>query len=362
MNLLTSTPERGVIATVQYLPAVSIIMPFTPVITLKKNLEYNLKNVMGKVEAMLAAHYTAEKAIPILVKLKNLFCNLNYSTHQKSIAIFVSPVVEKVYYFGVEMEEKIVIDPSFKIRDLVGCKKEKKEYLILYLCNKFSKMYLSNGTQLRLIKSNTVVNCLDPDNEREKDPTSADREEFITANFLHQMDQGLSIILKSYPLPVLVIGPEKLLNHFKKLTKNDENVVQFIHGNCEEASQYELHALVDPVVFRWRKLKQQHLLKRVENARVQNKLRTGVKEVLEATMQNKGRLLVVEKQLMNSPEAIKTGELFIKTDSIGSEAFFIKDAVDNIIKKIFENGGDVEFIADGLLKNYNSIALIEKCE
>jgi hypothetical protein len=49
MNLFTSTPEREAIATVQFLPAVSIIMPFTPVMTLKKNLEYSLKNVMGKV-------------------------------------------------------------------------------------------------------------------------------------------------------------------------------------------------------------------------------------------------------------------------------------------------------------------------
>ena len=91
MNLFTSTPEREAIATVQFLPAVSIIMPFTPVITLKKTLEYSLKNVMGKVEAMLSTHYTVEKAIPVIIKLRNLISSLNYNTHKKSIAIFVSP-------------------------------------------------------------------------------------------------------------------------------------------------------------------------------------------------------------------------------------------------------------------------------
>ena len=58
LNLLTFIPERKTIAAVKYLPAVSIIMPFTPVITLKKDLEYRLKNVMSKVEAMLITHYT----------------------------------------------------------------------------------------------------------------------------------------------------------------------------------------------------------------------------------------------------------------------------------------------------------------
>ena len=103
MNLCKPTHAHEVITTVKYLPAVSIIMPFTPVITVKKNLEFHLKNVMSKVEAMLATHYTAEKAIPIIIKLKNLFCSLNYNTQKKSIAIFISPVVEKVYYFEVEI-------------------------------------------------------------------------------------------------------------------------------------------------------------------------------------------------------------------------------------------------------------------
>ena len=126
MNLFTSTSEREAIASVEFLPAISIVMPFTPVMTLKKNLEYNLKNVMGKVEAMLTTYYTAEKAIPVIVKLRNLIYNLNYNTHKKSIAIFVSPIAEKVYYFGIEMEEKIVIDPSFKISDIVCLKKKRK--------------------------------------------------------------------------------------------------------------------------------------------------------------------------------------------------------------------------------------------
>ena len=145
MNLFTSTSEREAIASVEFLPAISIVMPFTPVITLKKNLEFSLKNVMGKVEAMLTTYYTVEKAIPVILKLRNLINNLNYNTHKKSVAIFVSPVAEKVYYFGVEMEEKIVIDPAFKISDIVSFKREKKDFLVLLLGDRFSKMYAGNS-------------------------------------------------------------------------------------------------------------------------------------------------------------------------------------------------------------------------
>jgi hypothetical protein len=38
---------------------------------------------------------------------------------------------------------------------------------------------------------------------------------------------------------------------------------------------------------------------------------------------------------------------------------YIKDAVDDVIEKVLENGGDVEFVDEGILKDYNHIALIQ---
>jgi len=356
-------PEREAIAVVKYSPAVSIIMPFTPVITLKKDLEYLLKNVMGKVEAMLITHYPVEKAMPVIIKLKNLARNLNYNTHKKSIAIFVSPVVEKVYYLEVYMEEKIVIDQSFKIRDLVYCKKQKIEYLVLLLSDKFSRMYLGNSSQLILIKSNTLTNAQAYENDVAEKVANffvADnRKEIILDKFLHQMDQGLSIVLKSYPLPVFAMGAQEVLEHFRKITKNEKNVVQFIHGNYEEASEAEIGLVMEHFISHWEKVKQQHLLNQVEQAKAQNKLTIGIQEGLKAAMQNKGRLLVMEKNYVNPPQKAETYEPFCKIDSSFNNVFFIKDEVDDIIEKVFESGGDVEFVDDGMLKNYRHIALIE---
>jgi hypothetical protein len=45
-----------------------------------------------------------------------------------------------------------------------------------------------------------------------------------------------------------------------------------------------------------------------------------------------------------------------------NNAFYIKDAVDDLIEKVLANGGDVEFVDGQLLKNYDSIVLIEYYE
>jgi hypothetical protein len=38
---------------------------------------------------------------------------------------------------------------------------------------------------------------------------------------------------------------------------------------------------------------------------------------------------------------------------------YIRDAVDDIIEKVLEYGGDVEFVDSGLLKQYDRIALVQ---
>jgi hypothetical protein len=37
----------------------------------------------------------------------------------------------------------------------------------------------------------------------------------------------------------------------------------------------------------------------------------------------------------------------------------IKNPIDEMIEKVLENDGDVEFVSDGLLKDYRQIALIK---
>ena len=114
------------------------------------------------------------------------------------------------------------------------------------------------------------------------------------------MDQGLSIILKSYPLPVVVMGPENLLEQFKKITKNDENLAQFIPGNYKDVAETKLISEIKDFESNWKNLKPQYLLKKIEKAKSQNKLKTGIEDILQATSRNKGKLLLIEKKFMNT--------------------------------------------------------------
>ena len=101
-----------------------------------------------KVEQELLENYPDEMGFLVMHKLRAIIKNLNFNTHKKSIAIYVSPVFEKVLYLDIAVEEKIIIDESFEIRDLVYSKKQLHKYLVLLLSGKESRMYL--GIQIVL--------------------------------------------------------------------------------------------------------------------------------------------------------------------------------------------------------------------
>ena len=361
MNADLVLRKREVIAEIKYLPAVSIVMPFQPVVTPKSKLEYKLKLIMGKIEQELLTLYSVEKAVPLIIKLKNFIRNLNYNTPTKSIVIFVSPVVEKVYYLEIEAEEKISVDEAFKIGDVAYSKKQTIQYLVMKMSDVYSKMFVGNCSNFTLIKSNIFTNAKSQENNfgetfTDGFPDSKCRE-ILLSKFLHQLDQGLSIILRSYPLPVFIMGSKTILDQFKKITTNEKHLAQFIEESYEEVTETDIQNVILPYELNWKKIKQKYLLKQMEKAKEENKLAIGIDQVWSAVMQNKGRLLILETNYTNSRQTLNSNEPFSKIDSY---SFYIKDDADKIIEKVFESGGDVEFVEKHNFKENSHLALIKK--
>jgi Bacterial archaeo-eukaryotic release factor family 3 len=361
MNQILSSEEKILIGT-DYMPAVSILMPFEPKMSLETETEHRLKVVIGKVEKELMASYPAEKAMPVLNKLHHLVRDLNFDTHKKSIAIFVSPLIEKVYYLDFHVVEKVVIDESFEIRDLVYNKKQSVQFLILILSGKSSKMYWADHSKLVLIKSSLPENIDAYERDMpEKVGNFSDQHnhhEILLWKFIHHMDEGLSLILKAYPLPVFVLGPAKVLGNFKKMTKNQKSLVGYIHGNYEYASITEILSAMKPYVAEWRKIKQQSILQELDEAASRHQLDAGMQAVWESATHKIGRLLIVERDFIYPTHLGEGPDHIDKQDPTEPNPFYIKDAVDDVMEKTLNNGGDVEFVDNGLLVAYDHIASI----
>src|SRR5688572_31629446 len=130
MNAMTMTPAiKEVMESAYYRPAISIILPFDVKMGAKAEVIERLKYATDRIRKALRQDYNENISTLVLQKLNRVIGGLNFNTLKKSIAIYVSPVFEKILYLDIPVEEKIIIDESFEIRDLVYAKKELHKYL-----------------------------------------------------------------------------------------------------------------------------------------------------------------------------------------------------------------------------------------
>ena len=363
MNPVVTPEIREVMGAVNYRPAVSIIMPFETKMGLKVETTHSLKTAADKVEQELLESYPGEMSSLVMQKLRAIIKSLNLNTRKKSIAIYVSPVFEKVLYLDTVVQEKIIVDESFEIRDLVYSNKQLQEYIVLLLSAKESRMYLGNSIKFVRIESNTPESVYAYVNELPERVANfsdvSERKEIMMEKFLHRIDHTLDIIFNSYHLPLFVLGTERIVGHFKNLTKHAGAVIEYVKGNYEETTLPELKDILEPYINEWKEVKQKDLLNQIDVAAGQKKLAVGMVDVWREAMTGKGRLLVVEKNYMYAAQRGSSKDVIYKAAEPYNKFSYIKDAVNNVMKKVLENGGDVEFVDKDVLKDYQHIALVE---
>ncbi len=363
MNTIAIPEIRELVNALHYLPSVSIIMPFEPKMSLKDKLLHSLKIAADKVGRELAINYPGDMSLLVMQKLRAIIRNLNFNTNKRSIAIYVSPVFEKVLYLEIAVEERIMVDESFEIRDLVYSKKQVHKYLVLQISSKESRIYLGeSGTLVRIVANKPERRfAYESDLPQRVANFSdiSDRKDILMDKFLHQVDNSLDIILNAYHLPLFILGTERIVGHFKSFTRHSVAIIEYVQGNYEEATIPQLNHILEPHLANWQTVKQKSILKQLDEAAGKKKLAVGMKEVWREAMMHKGRLLVVEKKFLYAAQHGSSDEVIYEASGLYNKFSYIKDAVDDVIEKVLENGGDVEFVDDGLLIDLQHIALIQ---
>jgi len=344
-----------------YRPSVTIILPFEPRISKNSDLEYSLKSASDKIKDELNKNYSPGIVMPLIQRLDRIITELDFNTQKKSVALYLSPVFEKVIYLDNRADVRIMVDSSFEIRDLVYSNKHLHKYLLLLLGGKESRLFLGNSESFeKLSLPGSVYTPVNDTPEKILNFSDiSERRQVIRDKFLQHTDNLLDKVLKEQHFPLFVMGTEKLLGHFKKNTKHSQTVFKYISGNYEDHTLHHLKAIMKPIIATWLRTQQKDVLLQLEKAADKKKLVFGIKNVWNAVNNFHGRLLVVERNFMVAarfPKKKKSAELILKPDAKQPDTM---DVVDDVIEKVLENGGDVEFVDKDLLKEYNQIALVK---
>jgi hypothetical protein len=338
-------------------------MPFDPKMGMKNKLTFSLSKATDKVVNELRDQYPGEMSLLVIQKLKAIIKSLDFNTYKKSLAIFVSPVFEKVYYLNIDVEEKIIVNESFQIRDIVYSKKQSQKFHILLLSEGESRIFLSDtNSSVKMIPEdcmaqNTCEN--DPSEQAGYLPGTTTEKDVIIEKFLHHVDHLLDKILKSDSLPVFVMGTEKIVEQFKNVTIHNEAFVEYVYGDFKGCSLDDLKRSLKPYRVDWQKIKQEYLLHQLREAASDNKLSLGIEDVRREVINHKKQLLLMENKYLDDSFLWNIHVPDNRMARTYNKFSCIKNPIDEMIEKVLENDGDVEFVSDGLLKDYRQIALIK---
>ena len=254
-----------------------------------------------------------------------------------------------------------MVDEHFEIRDLVNSLYPADKYLLLVQSAENFKIFLGDLYHLMKIKVNIPDNIAAYKNDLaekiEYFTDTVDRKEVMLDKFIHHIDKELENLLNKYRnLPVFIIGPERMNGHFKKYTHNEKSILEYIHGNYDDAKPHQLLNLLQPYLKDLKIIENSNLATKIEHAQNANKFSFGIEEVWRNVMAGKGKLLLVERNFSWPHNTTDTsGNLNRDIDGINDE--FVKDAVDILIEKVLETGGEVKFVDTDLLSNFQHIGL-----
>lgn len=334
-------------------PGVCIIMPFNPKMSGKASLQQILQNSIKVIENQLLQQCSAGAAEIIIKRIKTCIASLDYTTYTKSITLFISQSAEKVYYMNIEVQERVIINESFGIRDIVLNKIDQQQFLLLSISNKEEKLFLGNKDELRIIVNNTYEYI----EEKIYKGPDVKNDDTQVKNLIRKIDNGLSLILNAYPSPLFLSCTKTFMEYFMQVSKNKDQVLEYLPWRGEEDTESKLKKDLQPYMHNWQNTKERYLKLQLQIAAAKYKVAVGVKEVYNAIGEKKGRLLIAERNYLYPAFTGESYDLNLIEDS-SENMIYTKDIIDVIIENVLENGGDVEFVSDGLLDDYMNIVLI----
>ncbi len=362
--IMNSTLDSSLIGTKAF-PAVSIIVPTHPQYPQYKLDRDHLQHLLTEAEQQLLEHHGKQKANMIMDRLHSAVNGINFGALTQGLAIYVSSEVQRVINLPFEVTEKVIVDDSFEIRDLLYAAKLNKHFLALIISqNKVSTLFGFGNLFVPVRYGKMPKGVRDVMNQHSLPgwdylDTKAYDEKNIH-NYLRFIDQVIEEENRGSEFPVIVLGDKKINGYIRNHTRNGKHIIGYVDGNYEHITLPEIRKRVEPILQQLSEQEERQALEQLGAAIGNGHYAAGVAEVWRAAAEARGRVLVVEKEYRIAARFGEDNYTILVDDAVETARHKIADAVDDIIEMVLQNNGEVVFVGNGRLEQQQHIALITR--
>lgn len=341
-------------------PSISILAPTHRTAPANKQDPIKVKNLVTKAVKRLHEEFPKREVAPVVANLNGLVKNLDWQHFLDGLALFASREKAKEIHLPFRVKPRAIIDETFATRDLVYSYNRAKPYRILALSHTarlfdawtdvleehtarpFPMEHRGAGGAAKLPGGKGINR-------------SAVRDDAQRA-FYRTVYAAVDSLQRAHPLPLVLVGVDRSLAFYREVIHSADSVTAMLAGNHDRTPPAALGKLVWPVVQAASTVGRTEALVQLDQAVSANRHASGIDQVWRAVVTNQCRTLLVEKDFKYPANVAPTGDRLEPFTGKGPAA--LDDAVDEVIEKVMQSGGDVYFYGPGDLDGHQGIAAI----
>jgi hypothetical protein len=343
-------------------PSVSIILPTYR--TAPENLKdpIRVKNLVKEAEDRLLQEFTWREVDALTTRLNGLVEHLDYQYMTEGLAIYVNKDFSRSFALPFKPQEQVVVGETFATRNLVLALNRTQRYWLLTLSENATRLF--EGVRDSLIENSE--SGFPMANEGPGAATrlpggqginsSAYRDE-KNREFYSSVDAAFKEFMIDDELPLVVAGVDRNLAFFQEVSSHTSAIIGTLRGNYDKTPVHELAELVWPLVKANRAVQVKEVLSELEAAMSAQRYASSMTEVWHTAQEGRGSRLIVETGFHYPARVDETG-MFLTPADDPTALGVIDDAVDDVIETVMTMGGKVVFVDDGVLEQYQHIAMI----
>jgi hypothetical protein len=341
-------------------PSVSVLAPTHRTAPRNKQDPIKVKNLVRKAIDRLHKEFKKRDVADVVKNLQNLVKTVTWAHTLDGLALFANKTKSLAVYLPFRVKPRAMVDETFATRDLVYALNRAVPYRVLLLGHT-ARLYDAWTTVLEERRDKPFPMEHRGPGGAAKLPggeginRSAVRDDAMR-QFFKAADDALAAVHKADPRPLVVIGVERNLAFFKEVTAHAANIAGMLAGNHDRTEASALGKLVWPVFDQAATLGRTDALVELDAAVSANRHASGIDQVWRAAAGGKVKTLLVEKDFKYPADVGPEGDRLLPYTGKGAAA--IDDAVDEVIERVTETGGDVHFYAPGDLDTHQQIAAV----
>jgi hypothetical protein len=341
-------------------PSVSILAPTHRTAPSNKQDPIKVKNLVRKAIDRLHAEHKKREVAAVVGNLLGLVRKVDWAHTLDGLALFASQNQSTAIAVPFRVKPRAIIDERFAIRDLIYAFNRAQPYRVVVLSH-LARLYDAWTTVLDEHRAKPFPMTHRGPGGKAKLPggqginRSAVRDDALR-QFFRSVDDAVEAVQKANPLPLVVVGVERNLAFYQEVTRQSGSIVGMLAGNHERTSPSAMGKLVWPVFDSGATVRRTEALVRLDQAVSAHRHASGIDQVWRAAVGGNCRALLVEKQFKYPADVSPDGDRLLPYTERGPQA--LDDAVDEVVDRVMESGGEVFFYGPGDLEVHQKIAAV----